>query len=87
MGEISGQDLWGFKELIKISWFTTPPPLQTLLYVSFRTNLDHLADVTFRSSELSGRLDSEHDYEVQVVPHVVLRVDVLIKRHGFVIKC
>ena len=36
-------------------------------------------DVTFWSSKLCRVLDFDQDYEVQVVPHIVLWSDVLFK--------
>ena len=43
-------------------------------------------DVTLRPRELCGVLHLDQDDEVEVVPHVVLRPDVLLKRHVFVVK-
>lgn len=48
--------------------------------------LDHLVDVALRTSILCGVLHLHQHYEVKVVPHVVLFLDVLFESHRFVIK-
>lgn len=48
--------------------------------------LDHLSHVALRACVLSGILHFYQHYEEQVVPHVVLLFDVLLKSHCFVVK-
>ena len=48
--------------------------------------LHHLMDIALRSGELCRVLDFDQDYEVQVVPHIVLGSDVLLKCHIFVVE-
>ena len=43
-------------------------------------------NVALRPRELGRVLYFDEDDEVEVVPHVVLRPDVLLKRHVFVVK-
>ena len=43
-------------------------------------------DIALRSGELCRVLDFDQDYEVQVVPHIVLGSDVLLKCHIFVVE-
>ena len=50
------------------------------------THLDHLMDVALRPRELCGVLHFDQDDEVEVVPHVVLWPDVLLKRHVLIVK-
>lgn len=47
---------------------------------------DHLSDVALRACVFSGVLDPHQHNEVQVMPQVVLFLDVLLKRHCFIIK-
>ena len=42
--------------------------------------------VAFRAGEFCRVLDLDEDNEVEVVPHVVLRPDVLLKRHMLVVE-
>ena len=49
-------------------------------------HLNHLVNVALWPSELCGVLHLDQDYEVQIVPHVVLGTDVFFKRHIFVVK-
>ena len=48
--------------------------------------LDHFVDVALGPGELCGVLDPDVDDEVEVVPHVVLRADVLLERHVLVVE-
>lgn len=49
--------------------------------------LHHRVHITLGARELGGILDLDQDDKVQVVPHVVLALDVLLKAHGLVVKC
>lgn len=48
--------------------------------------LDHLMDIALWPCELRRILDFDEDDEVQIMPHVVLRSDVLLKRHILVVE-
>jgi len=48
--------------------------------------LNHGIHVALRSRELGGVLDLDQHNEIQVVPHVVLALDVLFKADSFVVK-
>ena len=52
-----------------------------------RSYLDHFVNVTFGSSEFGGILDFDENDEVKVMPHVMFRPRVLLKRHVLVVKC
>lgn len=43
-------------------------------------------DVALGSGELGGVLDPDVDDEVEVVPHVVLRADVILEGHNLVVE-
>ena len=51
------------------------------------THLHHLMDVALGPRELGRVLHLDEHDEVEVVPHVVLRPDVLLECHIFVVKC
>ena len=51
------------------------------------TYLYHLMDIAFRPSKLCRILDFDEYNEVQIVPHVVLGSDVLLKCYILVVKC
>ena len=48
--------------------------------------LHHLMNVTLWSCKLCRILDFYQNYEVQIVPHVVLRADVLLECDVFVVE-
>ena len=48
--------------------------------------LDHFVDVALGAGELCGVLDPDIDDEVEVVPHVVLRADVVLEGHDLVVE-
>lgn len=48
--------------------------------------LYHLSHVALGACVLSGVFNFNQHYEEQVVPHVVLLLDVLLKRHRLVVK-
>lgn len=50
------------------------------------TDLEHLGHVALRACVFSGVLHLHQDQEVDVVPHVVLRCDVLLKGHRLVVE-
>lgn len=52
----------------------------------FFNYLDHGVDVAFRASELGRVLDLDQHNEVEVMPHVVLTLDVLLEADGFVVE-
>lgn len=49
-------------------------------------DLDHLGHVALGPRVLRGVLDTHQHQEVQVVPHAVLRLDVLLERHRLVVE-
>ena len=49
-------------------------------------HLNHGVYVALGPRELRGVLDSDKDDEVQIVPHVVLLLAVLLERHRLVVK-
>ena len=51
------------------------------------THLHHLMNVALGPRELGRVLHLDQHDEVEVVPHVVLRPDVLLECHIFVVKC
>lgn len=55
-------------------------PFAQLLY------LDHLRHVALRPSVFCGIFDFDKDNEEEVVPHVVLLLDVLLESHRLVVK-
>lgn len=48
--------------------------------------LYHLSHVALGACVLSGVFNFNEHYKEQVVPHVVLLLDVLLKRHGLVVE-
>ena len=48
--------------------------------------LDEFMDVTVGSGEICGVLEFEEDDEVQIVPHVVFLVAMLLERNSLVVK-
>lgn len=50
------------------------------------THLDHLGHVALRPRVLRGVLDLHEDDEAQVVPHVVLLLDVLFEGDRLVVE-
>ena len=60
---------------------------ETLLWTLAMSYLDHFVNVTFGSSEFGGILDFDENDEVKVMPHVMFRPRVLLKRHVLVVKC
>lgn len=49
--------------------------------------LDHGVDVALRTRELRRVLHFDQNDEVQVVPHVVLTLYMLLETHCLVVKC
>lgn len=47
---------------------------------------DHLGHVALGARVLGGVLDFDQDDEEQVVPHVVLHLDVLLKGHRLIVE-
>lgn len=53
---------------------------------SLSVYLYHLSHVALGACVLSGVFNLHEHYKKQVVPHVVLLLDVLLKRHGLVVE-
>lgn len=53
---------------------------------SLSVYLYHLSHVALRACVLSGVFNFHEHYKKQVVPHVVLLLDVLLKCHGLVVE-
>lgn len=58
------------------------------MYSGSSTNyyLDHFVDIRLRAGKLGWILHFYQHYEVQVMPHVVLVLDMLLERHGLIVE-
>ena len=50
------------------------------------TYMNQLADITLWSCKFCGIFNLQQDNEVQIMPHVVLLLDMLIKGHRLILK-
>ena len=53
--------------------------LMTYVQLIIKSHLDHLVDITFRTSKLCRIFNLDQHYEVEVVPQVVFHTEVLLE--------